>query len=516
MSRKENSTARRPTLSLSMIIKNEEKFLAGCLESVRGIVDELVIVDTGSTDGSKRIAEDFGARVFDFEWIGDFSAARNFSLRQCTGDWILYLDADERLKENQATLIRRAISANDVGAYTFVIENPHSLQQGNFKQENSYPRLFRRLPGVEFEGKVHEQVWPSLMRQKITVRQSELVIRHLGYDQGYDVVRQKAERNLSLLRAQLAENPGDGYAQFQIGNSLVVLQRYEEARPELERAIANGKLHSSNLASCYNLLAEVEVRSTNLKAAIECCRQSLQVAPRQVMAHWFLSLLYSDLGDHENALRAVQMVEQFVHQPSPQRTHQIASDLDVSHADVVKRYAQVYERAGRYDEALERYTYLLQHDAGLDDAAAGFLRCVEKADDARLAIRKLLRASNQLAARKELFLPLAQHCRKKNDQATALQLVDKALVADPTDGRAYALAVQWMMEANQPEDAGRMLAAAESKGIRFFELHKAGMQLALRNGDLHAAFRQLELMAQTTDADLTPLKSRIEALRSRL
>lgn len=515
MSRKENSN-RRPTLSLSMIVKNEQNFLEGCLESVRDCVDEIVIVDTGSTDDTKRIASRFGARVLDFQWIGDFSAARNYSLQHCSGDWILYLDADERLKENQASRIRRAISANDVGAYTVVIENPHSLQQGNFKQENSYPRLFRRLPGIQFEGKVHEQVWPSLMRQKVTVRQSELVIRHLGYYRGYEVVKQKAERNLSLLRAQLAENPDDAYAQFQIGNSLVVLQRYEEARPELERAIANGKLHSSNRASCYNLLAEVEVRSNNLKAAIECCRQSLEIAPRQVMAHWFLSLLYSDLGDHDNAIRAVQMVEQLVHQASPQRTHQIASDLDVSPADIAKRYAQVCERAGRYDEALERYAYLLEQDLGVDEAAAGFLRCVEKADDARRAIRKLLHANNQLAARPEFFLPLAQHCRKVNDQATAFQLVDKALVADPTDGRAYALAVQWMMEANQPEDAARMLAAAESRGIRFFELHKAGMQLALRNGDLHAAFRQLELMSQTTDADLTPLKSRIEALRSRL
>ena len=98
-------------LSLSMIVKNEERFLPGCLESVKALVDEMVIADTGSTDGTKEIAISFGAKVIDYPWRNDFSAARNESLRHATGDWILYLDADERIDASYHAFIRKIISS---------------------------------------------------------------------------------------------------------------------------------------------------------------------------------------------------------------------------------------------------------------------------------------------------------------------------------------------------------------------------------------------------------------------
>ncbi len=87
----------RVVLTASMIVRNEETVLEGCLASIQSLVDEVVIVDTGSTDRSKSIAQAFGARVFDFEWCDDFAAARNEALRWASGEWILYIDADERM-----------------------------------------------------------------------------------------------------------------------------------------------------------------------------------------------------------------------------------------------------------------------------------------------------------------------------------------------------------------------------------------------------------------------------------
>src|SRR5687767_12493572 len=95
-----------PTLSVCLIVKNEERYLAQCLQSVRGLWDDLVIVDTGSTDRTVEIAESFGARVFHFTWCDDFSAARNFCLDQITTDWILSLDADETIAGRDHALIR--------------------------------------------------------------------------------------------------------------------------------------------------------------------------------------------------------------------------------------------------------------------------------------------------------------------------------------------------------------------------------------------------------------------------
>ncbi len=87
-------------LTLSMIVKNEEKYLEDCLKSVRGVADEIVIVDTGSTDHTIEIAQEYNAKLFHYTWINDFSAARNYALEKSTGDWVLYLDADERLSKS--------------------------------------------------------------------------------------------------------------------------------------------------------------------------------------------------------------------------------------------------------------------------------------------------------------------------------------------------------------------------------------------------------------------------------
>src|SRR5512143_1026788 len=106
-----------PTLSLAMIVKNEEKNLGHCLASVRDLVDEMVVVDTGSTDGTVALAESFGARIGHFPWTGDFGAARNESLRLCTGDWVLILDADEAVDALDHAKIRAAIAQDTPAAY---------------------------------------------------------------------------------------------------------------------------------------------------------------------------------------------------------------------------------------------------------------------------------------------------------------------------------------------------------------------------------------------------------------
>jgi glycosyltransferase involved in cell wall biosynthesis len=235
-------------LSVSLIVKNEENSLRGCLESVKGIADEIAIVDTGSDDNTMEIAEEFGAKTGHFEWRNDYAAARNESLKLCTGKWVLYIDADERLSGDSAKIIRELIAdANShIGGYIVKITSEHFLKSGQKSvYDGTYPRLFRNLgyPKSRFDGRVHEQISNSLLEKGYDIINSDLVIEHTGYAVAQEEMQEKVQRNLNYLGKHVEEEPQNGIAWYQLGNSLLQMKMYDKA---LE-ALGNG-LRCNNLS----------------------------------------------------------------------------------------------------------------------------------------------------------------------------------------------------------------------------------------------------------------------------
>ena len=150
------------TLSLCMIVKDEEAMIGRCLASVREAVDEIVVVDTGSGDRTVEIAEEHGARVLHHAWTGDFSAARNVSFDAATSDWILYLDADELLVDGDAEALR-ALTGQTWREAFFLVETNHTgeLESGTATTHDAL-RVFRNRPGYRFSGRIHEQIIDTL------------------------------------------------------------------------------------------------------------------------------------------------------------------------------------------------------------------------------------------------------------------------------------------------------------------------------------------------------------------
>src|SRR5262245_17508760 len=186
--------------SLCMIVRNEEVNLKACLESAADLVDEIVLVDTGSTDRTREIALACGARVFDFPWVDSFAAARNESLRHATGDWAFWLDADDRLDEpNRAKLGDLFAGLRDENA-AFVLKCL-CLPEGGVGSGMvvDHVRLFRNRPDVRWKYRVHEQILPAVRATGGTVRWSDVVIHHTGY-QDPALRGRKLERDLRLLR----------------------------------------------------------------------------------------------------------------------------------------------------------------------------------------------------------------------------------------------------------------------------------------------------------------------------
>ena len=191
-----------PTLSACMIVKNEEKLLEQCLESVKDVVNEIIIVDTGSTDNTIEIAKRYTNKVYFHEWQNNFSEARNHSLQYATDDWILIIDADEKLEKDDVPILRHALKRNEYNSIFFsVLSDLPSGISKNYSQ-----RVFRRSKGY-YDGIIHNQ----LMCEGDTVI-TDIRMYHYGYNLGPEQMQKKFKRTESLLKRQLADNPNFGFA----------------------------------------------------------------------------------------------------------------------------------------------------------------------------------------------------------------------------------------------------------------------------------------------------------------
>ncbi|MGQ9778301.1 MAG: glycosyltransferase [Bacillota bacterium] len=229
--------ARRPTLSLCMIVRDEEKTIGACLASVHGLVEEIVVVDTGSTDRTRAVAEKNGARVFSYPWRGDFAAARNYALAQANGSWILVLDADETLAPVAQEKLAGLLAAPGFEGYYLHI---HSFQDDGTVIRDMAVRLFRNKPGYRFSGPIHEQVAGAIqsLNNGGGLGLADLVIHHWGYLRAAVCAKKKRCRNVAIIRRALRRTPDDPFLRFSLGIEYYQAGKFARGLGELEKALA--------------------------------------------------------------------------------------------------------------------------------------------------------------------------------------------------------------------------------------------------------------------------------------
>ncbi|MGO4110726.1 tetratricopeptide repeat-containing glycosyltransferase family 2 protein [Paenibacillus sp. YAF4_2] len=206
-------------ISLCMIVKNEEKYLSGCLNSVQGIADEIIIVDTGSTDETIAIAKRYGAVVIQSEWEHDFAKARNRGVERASGEWILFLDADEQLDEATKPQLLEYVRHADMSALLLQIRNQIGPEHDQGSTIHPVLRMFRNDPGHRFEGRIHEQISFSILRTNPSARfhLTDVIIHHYGYRTQVVAEKNKLQRNMELLELVLAEEPDNTFHRYNIG-----------------------------------------------------------------------------------------------------------------------------------------------------------------------------------------------------------------------------------------------------------------------------------------------------------
>lgn len=255
-----------------MIGRDDEATLPRCLATTSDLVDEIVFVDTGSTDGTRAIAaaarDRHGrpARVVDFAWCDDFSAARNESLRHATGEWIFWMDCDDWLDEPSRSGLARIFAGLDQEnvVYQMLHVSPAASDGGHPASMARQDRLFRNLPAIRWAGRVHEQIVPAALAAGGRVVTTSLCIYHSGYDTA-PARRRKIERNLRLLELENSERPDNPHTLFYLGMTYGMDNRPLEAIPHLLRSrelLSPGsklqpRLHLL-LADCYRLAGDYE------------------------------------------------------------------------------------------------------------------------------------------------------------------------------------------------------------------------------------------------------------------
>jgi glycosyltransferase involved in cell wall biosynthesis len=226
-------------LSLVMIIKDEEDLLPGCLESVKSLVDEIVIVDTGSTDRSIEIALSYGAKVFEHPWENHFAKSRNQSISYANAKYLLVLDADERIVHIDRNALHRYLQQDHPLNELCMVPLHHLDDELKRFATDRGGRIFRNHPSLFYEGLVHNRL---VYRNQADPDQSlSLVfydfieIEHLGSAKKIYQKKNKEQRTLQMLIVAMQEAPNDPQYPFYYGRELVNLQRYEEGIPWLEK-----------------------------------------------------------------------------------------------------------------------------------------------------------------------------------------------------------------------------------------------------------------------------------------
>lgn len=357
-----------PSLSVILIVKNEAAVLAECLQSVKGVANEIIVADTGSTDNTMEIARQHGARVFAIPWQNDFSKARNATISLASGDWLLHMDADEVLDPVDGPALRSIVDTdtesdavelillnycNDARAWRWVAAPPGapmSRGYGGYLPVGLL-RLFRNNRGIEYREAVHENITASVLEIGGRIRRTGLRIHHYGYEVSPDRRLEKARFYYGLAQEKARLNPDD--------------------------------------AKCLHDLAEQALACGEGDVAESACRQVLAREPQHVAAATTLANICLNRGDLDEAYVLLSSLE--------------AGGESLPHVQTA--LGAIATRRGKWTEA-ERRLELVLRDAPPAPMAALYLA---RALDGQGRSEEALRCLHGLAA----ALPMLEEVQRR-------------------------------------------------------------------------------------------------------
>jgi tetratricopeptide (TPR) repeat protein len=439
------------TLSACMIVKNEEKHLQRCLKSIQGLVDELVVVDTGSTDRTVEIAETYGAKLGYFEWCDDFSAARNESLRLASGHWALWIDADEELDPESWSAIREGIIRPQYGGHFISIVNYMSEDNEADQYVHCPVRLFRHLPEIRFVSRIHEQIMPSIIEMGLPFANlGRARIYHYGYQAASMNEKNKLDRTITMLEREVRDYPEDPFHWFNLTNAYAAGARHREVvrcgRVCLQKLEPGNRYGSL----AYHLLMIALTALGRNAEALAYYDEAVIRGFEGILVEFGRAQALLESGRLDEALASV---DNCLKMEWPERT---TGDYGIVTHKTHTLKGKILLKMGRFDEALQLFEYALSVDPTFSIALQGrglALEAMGRLDDALSAFQAGLELKGiEHVARKNC----ARVVFKLGRHAEAASLFEAAWRAQPTDNDAW---VGWVRACEAGGDVARVVQA---------------------------------------------------------
>ena len=300
-----NKSKLKPGISLCMIVKNEEFFLKRCIESAKGLVDEIIILDTGSTDDTVPIAKSLNAKIYNFEWCNDFSAARNESIKYAKHKWILFLDADETVDSSCFDELKHLTKKSNIPtAYEFRVVSDTGSQNPN---ESRVIRMFTNGFDISFKNKVHEQITSSIKDLGAKILRTNAKIVHDGYNEEFVDQKEKQERNIPLLKQMMEEEPGFYYWPYNLGISYMAIGQNDLGIKYLKESYKDD-LHINIKSAILNLLGGIYKTEGDWPEVKSHAEKSVNMVKNQFLGHLLLIEYHNHFKNYEDSLKCIDMI----------------------------------------------------------------------------------------------------------------------------------------------------------------------------------------------------------------